>query len=140
MSDSFSQPSKYTEQFNRFYDAFYWILYGIIAARQVPVINGELIGQAVRKLLSGPEQVTPGTEAFNIAGARIATGVTGTFFGATGKPDFDPATGARPTYTSLACFKTVSFGVYSVVHDTYRYDGDAGALVPYQNPFCFPFF
>jgi hypothetical protein len=145
MTATYFQQDRYVEAYNRAYDAIYWAMYGIIGVRQDPLLTGPKIGKAVRALQGGREVVQPGTDDLNTVAPLIAqANVTGDFQGATGPANQDPASGARPTSSSLTCYKqylTAGANVtFSYFRDSLIYSPDAGAFVKYQGDFCFPSF
>ncbi|HVH46777.1 MAG TPA: hypothetical protein VM925_30755 [Labilithrix sp.] len=122
-----------------YYDAIYWLAYGLYAAGPGAPVNGASFAQGVRKLLAGPE-IYPGptteiTKSF-LAISASATGTT--FMGALGKPSFDTASGAQLSVGAVYCYeKDIVDGQFKPKYDTYRYDRTTGQFTAPPDGFCF---
>lgn len=118
-----------------FYDAIYWLAYGIFAAGPGAPLNGASFSDGVRKLLSGPD-IEPGPGGIAKAFTTISNSSSGTtFFGALGRPAFDTASGAALSVGAVYCYKVAGTNA-TPVYDVSRYDRATGQLIADAPP-CF---
>lgn len=116
------EPSTYTSVEN-YYDAVYWLAYGLGSAGPGAQLNGDALRVGVRSMLSGPE-IFPGRpdtigDAFN----AIAFGKT-TFVGALGPPDIDEKYGTWRSVGGIYCYASSDLDPNTLAphYDTYRYN------------------
>lgn len=123
-----TDPAVYAATEN-FYDAVYWLAYGLGAAGPGAPANGESIRDGVRRLVSGSRVVHPGSkDSIAEAFRQIGLGEV-EFVGALGAPDIDTAFGTWNSVGSVYCYRRDGVGAISPDYDVYRYDRDGGALV-----------
>jgi hypothetical protein len=111
-----------------YYDAIYYLSYGIFAANQPTGLSGSGIAHGMSRLLAG-DTLAVGPDGINeafdaLAGESSTLHVVSTL----GPPDFDPKTGVRPVDGAVFCFnrpKTSSV----LLPDVLRYDRAKQALV-----------
>lgn len=121
-----TSPADYASKEN-YYDAIYWLAYGLTSAGFGAPSEGSSFGTGVRKLLSGPD-IYPGS-ARNIAEAMLAiTSSFGgtTYQGAMGKPDFNLQTGAANSVGAVYCYSKDASGLAKPTYDSLRYDPATG--------------
>lgn len=119
-------PVDYASKEN-YYDAIYWLAYGLTSAGFGAPSDGSSFGAGVRKLLSGPD-IFPGS-AKNIGEAILAiTSSFGgtTFQGAMGTPDFNLQTGAANSVGAVYCYAKDTSGLAKPTYDSLRYDPTTG--------------
>ena len=75
-----------------FYDAVYWLAYGLVAAGPGAPATGTSFKEGVRKMLEGPK-IIAGPDNMGRACQLIGSGASTTFEGALGPPDIDTASG-----------------------------------------------
>jgi len=122
-------PTSY-ESVENYYDAVYWLAYGLFAAGPGAPIEGKSFADGVRKLLSGPD-IVPGTVAQIAASFQSISnfGDGTTFQGSLGKPDFDTASGAQRSVGAAYCYqKDGVTGAIRPKYDVLRYNRTSGQL------------
>lgn len=134
-SNSGIAESQYSAVEN-FYDAVYWLAYGLAAAGPGAPTSGGSIGDGVRALLTGPE-ITPGTVdevqgAFN----AIYYDTNTTYVGALGPPDISEKFGTWNSVGGVYCYNQNFDGSVAPQYDVFRYDSATGELDD-ENSFCF---
>ena len=129
------EEARYASSEN-FYDAVYWLTYGLAAAGPGAPTSGASIREGIRRLVSGPV-VHPGNiESISYAFRTIGFGDV-TFVGALGPPDIHTGFGTWNSVGSAYCYVNES-GTIVPKYDGYRYDEDAGKLDD-VNPCLFGF-
>lgn len=119
---------------DNYYDAVYWLAYGLYAAGPGAPVQGSSFGEGVRKLVTGPD-VFPGTVAqISSAFTTITTSSEATFRGALGVPNFDTASGAQRSVGSVYCYEKNSAAKYVPKYDVLRYAGPTAPLEPVGDP------
>jgi hypothetical protein len=102
-----------------YYDAVYWIAYGLVAAgRSAPAI-GPRISQGVRNLLKGPQIFAGPSDLVSQAFVQLGFGGA-TFVGALGPPTFDEQFGAWRSVGAVYCYGG-SKSEPSIGYDKLRY-------------------
>jgi len=102
-----------------FYDAIYWLAYGLAAAGPGSPITGPALSDGVRRLTSGPE-VRPGPPGVvQSAFRQIGFGKT-RYVGALGPPDIDEAFGTWNSVGATYCYAESGSNV-GVRYDQARY-------------------
>lgn len=125
-------PAKYSATEN-FYDAIYWLAYGLYASKVNAPPTGDSFKTGVRKLLAGPK-IFPGPDAMANAFLAMSTNATTTFIGALGPRDIDSDTGTQFGYGALYCYENAS--PVTVKYDVRKYDRQSGALVGDETTSC----
>lgn len=117
-----------------FYDAVYWLAFGLYAAGPAAPATGNSFQEGVRKLLSGP-RIYPGAVA-TLADSFLALTTAGsaTFVGALGPPDIDSAKGTWRSVGGVYCYPpgaTVmpAYDQLRYVRDTKTLVGDFGCFI-----------
>jgi hypothetical protein len=126
-SDAYQDSANY-------YDAIYYLAYGMYAAGTEQELSGPSIAQGLTRLVSG--------EPFNVGPKSIASVFDelsdprkGVELGSTlGPPGFDPKTGVRTVEGSVFCFDNKE-GIHLRI-DALRYDAESKQLVADEFP-CF---
>lgn len=120
-----------------FYDAIYWLAYGIAAVGQNPQqINGQAFADGVRKLYRGTPEINPGEPSkLEFAFEQINEYPTnGTLFvGALGRPDINEPTGTWNSVGATYCYPPYQELKPAPTYDVRRYSPDAG-LLPGSKP------
>lgn len=128
MRDAYPQVDQATySATENFYDAIYWLAYGLYAAGPGAPVTGDSFKEGVRKLLTGP-RVSPGAVS-DISDAFLAISTSGagvTFVGALGPPDIDPARGTWRSVGAVYCYPTI--GPVTPSYDVLRYNPTTKAL------------
>jgi hypothetical protein len=115
----FHQFSNLDDFFENFYDAAWYMFYGIAAAGDVQ-LTGDAISRGMGRLIRmdsgrpfavGPSAVPDALYA--LGNLSSANGIE--LDGAMGPPDFDPATGARRTLGSAYCLTSTGTFVWDVM-------------------------
>jgi hypothetical protein len=119
-----------------FYDAIYWLGYGLFAAGPGADPTGNSFKLGIRRLLSGAE-VFPGLESRRVAAYQTIRlgGNEATFIGALGPRDITPSTGAQFGQGAVYCYELDASKI-NVKYDTYRYNKQTGKLDK-SDEFCF---
>lgn len=123
-------PNVYAAQEN-YYDAVYWLAYGLAAAGNGAPVNGASIRDGVRKMLSGPRVVPGPPEALAAAFLAINVGGGVTFEGALGPPDVDTQFGTWNSVGAVYCYTDGDPSLRIAPHvryDALRYDRTTGNL------------
>ncbi|MBX3210003.1 MAG: hypothetical protein KF764_33545 [Labilithrix sp.] len=112
-----------------FYDAVYWLAYGLAAAEPGARATGRNISDGVRNLLTGPS-IHPGPLDAIANAFRLITAGETTYVGALGPPDIDKRFGTWNSVGGVYCYgvaetQPVSF---APVYDVLRFDRQSGAL------------
>lgn len=122
------------EASENFYDAVYWLAYGLAAAGPSAPTTGESFAYGVRRLVDGSFTIHPGpSDAITNAFRSIGNGKT-TFVGALGPPDIDLAFGTWNSVGAAYCYgllndETPSTAQYVPTYDVLRFDRQSGELV-----------
>jgi hypothetical protein len=96
-------PSEYSASEN-YYDAVYWLAYGLYAAGPGAATTGDSIKRGVRKLLNGP-RVYPGAAGqISNTFSQLTAVREAEFIGALGPLDIDPGTGAQQSVGAVYCY------------------------------------
>jgi hypothetical protein len=110
-------PSRYAATEN-FYDAVYWLAYGLAAAGPGAPVNGESIRDGVRNLLA-TRTIHPGEpDVVSHAFRQIAVGGA-SFVGTLGPPDINTAFGTWNSVGSLYCYEK-SGSALAIKYDALR--------------------
>ncbi len=133
-------PSTYAGRGN-FYDAVYWLAYGLASAGPNAPVNGDSFKTGVRKLLSGPD-IYPG-DTVNIANAftAISDNPNGTtYYGTLARPNYPtPTSGIPQSSGAVYCYEQSGTTIVTN-YDELVIDPDAGTLVWNDNVTpCFSF-
>ncbi len=110
-----------------FYDAIYWMAYGLYAAGPGAPSTGESFKLGVRNLLSGP-RISPGSVKTLADGfLALSTAGSATFVGALGPPDIDPAKGTWRSVGGVYCYPPGA-GAAVPLYDQLRYNREPKTL------------
>jgi hypothetical protein len=120
-----ADPASYSASEN-YYDAVYWLAYGLYAAGPGAATNGTSLKEGIRKLLTGP-RVHPGSTDSIAEAFRLMSIEETMFTGALGPPDIDKEYGAWRSVGSVYCY-TPSGSSVAPKYDVLRYDRNTGAL------------
>jgi hypothetical protein len=118
-----------------FYDAVYWLAYGIAAAGPDAPLAGTSFRDGVRDLVSGPTKVFSGSpmtvqESFRVVGQLKGA----SFVGALGPPDINEAAGTWNSVGAVYCYPPPGPGALPT-YDVRRYENlDGGQLSPEGGP------
>jgi hypothetical protein len=119
-----------------FYDAVYWLAYGLAAAGPGAPTTGESIREGVRTLLAGPSiyagPVDRITGAFHLISLEPET----TYEGALGPPDISEKFGTWNSVGGVYCYVQNDDGSIAPRYDVLRYNGSTGELDGVLD--CFP--
>lgn len=106
-----------------YYDAIYWLGYGLFAAGPGAPPKGSSFADGVRNLISGSVEITPGTPTdISMAFQTITNVSRATFMGALGRPDFNSASGAARSVGGVYCYVRDEKGALTPKYDVLRYD------------------
>lgn len=112
-----------------FYDAVYWIAYGLAAAEPGARPTGRNISDGVRNLLTGPS-IHPGPLDAIANAFRLITAGETTYVGALGPPDIDKRFGTWNSVGGVYCYGVAETQPLSFapVYDVLRFDRQSGTL------------
>jgi hypothetical protein len=130
-------PSIYAGRGN-FYDAIYWLAYGLYSAGVAAPTTGDSFAIGVRKLLSGP-RIDEGNVAQGFT--TISNNPSGTtFYGTLGQPNYpDPASGIPQGSGSVYCYNQIGNQIVANYDELVMYpDGGSLGWNPNVTP-CFLF-
>lgn len=124
-----------------FYDAVYWLAYGIAAAGVNPEINGDAFKLGVTKLFKGTPDIHPGepgkvVHAYENINVLKKDGTR--YVGALGPPDINESTGTWNSVGATYCYPPWQEQRPAPLYDVQRYLPDGG-LAPTDpgKPFLF---
>jgi hypothetical protein len=121
------------QSLENFYDAVYWIAYGLAAAGPGQPITGESIKGGVRRLLnpSGPDVLAGPIADIQSAFDRLRFGKA-RFVGALGPPDIDEAFGTWNSVGATYCYRKSTQSPFEVTIDynvaRYSYTGTLSTI------------
>lgn len=97
-------PTEYKSVEN-YYDAFYWLAYGLHAAGPGAPASGASFRDGVRKLLAGPRITTGAPADIGNAFLAISSNNQGVeFLGTLGPPNIDPGSGVARSVGAVYCY------------------------------------
>ncbi len=119
-----------------FYDAVYWLAYGLAAAGPGAPPTGESIREGVRTLLTGPSIYAGPVDRIIEAFLRISLEPETTYVGALGPPDISEKFGTWNSVGGVYCYVQNDDGSIAPRYDVLRYNGSTHELDGVLD--CFP--
>jgi hypothetical protein len=119
-----------------FYDAVYWLAYGLAAAGPGAPTTGRSIREGVRTLLAGPSIYAGPVDTITAAFWRISLEPETTYVGALGPPDISEKFGTWNSVGGVYCYVQNDDGLIAPRYDVLRYNGSKGELDGVLD--CFP--
>ena len=136
-----------------FYDAIYWLAYGLYAGKKADnkASDSDAIALGVRRLIQGTNAIGPGpdgiVDAFKQLGDSTQQRVQALFVGALGPPHIDEVSGVWRSTGSTYCYPSAAVsggGRVEPRYDVQRYDASTGQFhdelyAGGNKKLCFPF-
>jgi len=111
-----------------FYDAVYWLAYGLAGAGAGAPTAGKSIGEGVRTLLAGTPIYAGPPDTVTTAFHLISDNANTAYVGALGPPDISEKFGTWNSVGGVYCYVQDDKGSIAPRYDVLRYNGSTGEL------------